>query len=151
MTWLTRAQILQNHTQSRYHLNHLLLKLHSVISIREKKLLNPCKNAKVSGPFYENLLFEEILSLLQRADTDTAIQKCLEWFPGVILNHMAPNDPPNQDMSTLESSNVTFQLRCQHFIELVRQNRQTDALHYAQTIFEGFGESEKRHMEALKV
>lgn len=77
---------------------------------------------------------KQMMSLLLEGKIDQAIRLCEERYPSLI----APVNLLPGNFTDLQIS-LTFQLHCQHFIELIRDDRQAEALLYAQNILSPFG------------
>jgi hypothetical protein len=70
-----------------------------------------------------------------------AIEFCQQYYPRQIIATGALCGAKEHQDWTYSSQQIelSFQLHCQHFIELVRQDKQADALSYAQNILSPFG------------
>jgi hypothetical protein len=98
----------------------------------------------------------DVLSLVLQGRIDEALQQTHRYFPGVLvdvgaLDTFVSTQPPASAPASSDALRVTFQLHCQHFIELVRRNRQPEALLYAQEVLSKFGLARPQLLETLKV
>lgn len=73
----------------------------------------------------------------------------------LVANTAAASSPTTPSTSTLTAAQldpltVTFHLQCQHYIELVRANRQADALNFAQEVLSKFAAARPSFGDVLR-
>ena len=73
--------------------------------------------SKASGQLHERCIKERVRALVQSGNMIGAMQLIDEHYPGIF--------------EPLQSSDTLFQLRCQHFLELVKSGAEMDAIAYA--------------------
>jgi hypothetical protein len=94
------------------------------------------------------------MSFIRNGQVESAIAKCRLLFPGVappIEQIKVDQEEEGKPVNPFDPISVSFQLHCLQFIELVRNNKPTEALTYAQEYLSEFGKKRSVFLEPLRV
>ncbi|KAI3630144.1 hypothetical protein MIR68_011579 [Amoeboaphelidium protococcarum] len=131
--------------------NGYSLTFHSVNDVEDSSMDVDGLQSRQSNILISTLdVRKQFKSLIENGQIDQAIQQASQQYPEIVLSINQVKQMEKSSVDSQKKLDVTFNLYCLKFIEMVRQKQENEALRFAREVLVLFGNACQQFKEQLK-